>query len=331
MNNKFAAIDIGSNSSLLLILKLRDDGAAYVVLDTKVSTKLSAGTQYGDAMTEAALARQFTALDKFAKILEEQQVESVIACGTQVFRNANNGSQVADVISKRYGWQMDIISGEREAELSFRAATTGLTDIREARIVLDVGGGSSEVIFGQREKIIQSRSFPVGAVSLTERFSLEGETISSQNLEQARQYLHALFSANNTFQTESTPRADDLAVNEDLTERRDVVAVGGTAATLAALNLEQKIFDPRTIHGVRLTETWIADKITCLSRLGIAQRRNLMPYDPDRAEIIVAGALIISVLLDRLGATRLIVSNCGLRWGLITSGFSQLQHARIEQ
>ncbi len=313
MNPKFAAIDIGSNSSLLLILELGNDRVAKVVIDTKASTRLSSGTHDGAAMGEEALARQFAALDKFAEILNEQRVASVIACGTQVFRNARNGRDIAAEISRRYGWRMEIISGGREAELSFRAATTGLGNVGEKRTVIDVGGGSSEVIFGTGDRIDWSQSYPVGAVSITEKFGTD--------LVAARKYIVETLAelSDHDFQAQSTG------------ERTEIFAVGGTAVTLAAIGLGQRIFDPRAIHGVRLTRTGIEETISKLGLMGSVQRRELMPFDPDRADIIVGGSLILSVILERLGATQAVVSNCGLRWGLIAAGFPQLEQARIEQ
>lgn len=264
-------------------------------------------------MGKEALARQFAALDEFDGILTEHRVESVIACGTQVFRNASNGREIAAEITHRYGWEMQIISGEREAELSYRAATTGLSNVGERRVVIDVGGGSSEVIFGTGNQIDWSKSYPIGAVSITERFE--------NDLKGARTFVSELVTELRECQLE----------HNHPEERREVYAVGGTATTLAAVSLGQKIFEPRQVHGVRLTGTWIEDTINYLFRMSSLKRRELMPFDPDRADIIVGGSLILSVILDRLGATQVVVSNCGLRWGLIVASFPQLQQARIEQ
>lgn len=321
MSEKFAAIDIGSNSSLLLILEAGDDRVARVVIDTKVSTKLSSGTHLGDAISAAALERQYAALDKFAVILNQHQIKNVVACGTQVFRVAANGKQVAEEISRRYGWRMEIISGEREAQLSYRAAATGLEGIADERMVMDVGGGSSEVIVGDGERIAFAHSFPVGAVSLTERFDLESGDRNHARIEAATSYLKELF------QDKEMPQ--QLAKSS--ASKRCVIAVGGTAATLAALKLEQKIFVPKSIHGVELSKAWTQEQIVKLFNMEREERRGLLPFDPDRADIIVGGALIIECLLERLESESLIVSNCGLRWGLISDAFAQLKGVRIEQ
>lgn len=313
LNRKFAAIDIGSNSSLLLILELIDDNIAKVVIDAKTSTRLSSGTHDGAAMGEDPLTRQFSALDKFAEILKDNHVDSIAACGTQVFRNASNGREVAAEITRRYGWDMQIISGEREAELSYQAATTGFSNVGENRIVIDIGGGSSEVIFGKNDQIVWSHSFPIGAVSITDRFG--------SNLAAARTFIDETLTELKTARSKSRMTDNDAKA----------IAVGGTAATLAAISLEQKIFNPKAIHGVELSRIWIEKAIGRLNGLDTTKRRELMPFDPDRADIIVAGALIMSIILDKVNASQVTVSNCGLRWGLIKAAFPQVGHARIEQ
>ncbi len=325
MSSRFAAIDIGSNSSLLLILELGGDNIVRVVIDTKTSTRLSAGTQYGDAIGEDALRRQFSALDKFAQLLRENHVETTIACGTQVFRVASNAAKIAEEIARRYDWRFEIISGEREAQLSFKAATSGLTDVRNRRIILDVGGGSSEVVSGVADNIVWSHSFPVGAVSLTERFGLNRQ-ITPAKLSDARAFLERIFS--DLSAVLQTAVNNESAGPDDYPE---LVAVGGTSTTLAAISLGQKIFGPNAIHGVRMNRQSIQRQLAELGKIEAAERRELIPFDPDRAEIIVGGATIIDFLMEKLAATSLTVSNCGLRWGLILDTFPQLQRVEIAQ
>lgn len=318
LTTKFAAIDIGSNSTLLLIIEVGNDGVGRVVIDTKASTKLSSGTQYGAPIGEEALARQYAVLEKFASVLKQHQVANVVACGTQVFRAAANGQKIGEAIARRFGWGFQIISGEREAALSYRASCSGLTGIGAHRVVMDVGGGSSEVILGEGNDIRWSKSYPVGAVSLTERFGLHGQILSPAQLAPANDYLRGLFA--------DIPSEQRLGGPE-----REVISVGGTAATLGAVKLGQKIFVPSAVHGVETSKDWIDSQITELGRMDLARRRELMPFDPDRAEIIVGGALIVSRLLEELGANRLRISNRGLRWGVIIDSFAQLQQAQIEQ
>ncbi len=303
-----ASIDIGSNSSLLLVVERQSDGRLTVVLDTKASTRLSTGVDKTGIIDPEALARQIAVLDQFDTIIKQEKVDRVYACGTQVFRAANNGPALAAMIAKQYGWQMEIISGTREAELSYRAAATGLEKIAERRIVVDVGGGSSEVIFGKGDTIERSRSFPVGAVNLTESCGLDillNETKRQRVAERLAQAFDGL-------ERMGRPAFD-----------AKLLAVGGTAATLGAVSLGLKEFIADKVHGTVLTRGWIDGQITEYGAISSRGRAQDMPFDPDRAEIIVGGAMILSYLLCQFSIERLIVSNRGLRWGLLLDQISR--------
>lgn len=317
MRKRFAAIDIGSNSSLLLILELGSDCVARTIIDTKISTRLSEGTQKSGEIGEAALARQFNALNSFAETIRNENVDHVVACGTQVFRVARNGKGIAGEIGRRYGWTMEIISGDREAQLSYLAAGTGLSGIASERIVLDVGGGSSEVIFGRGAEIIRSQSFPIGAVNLTEKFGLY-RVVDKAVLNEVAIYLDDVFGPLDT-------------MNPFQNNSASLIAVAGTAVTLTGIKMELKKFDPKQVHGVQLTRGWISEILRKLGSIESDKRREFMPFDPDRAEIIVGGASILEFLANKLKTDVLTVSNCGLRWGLIMSAFPQLSGVTIEQ
>lgn len=304
---RLAAVDIGSNSSLLLIVEGNDSGQLRVLVDTKASTRLSAGAAAGGVITPEALARQIAVLDKFAAIIKDFEVSEVHACGTQVFRSATNGPVLATLIAKQYDWTMEIISGAHEAELSYRAAATGLTNVPERRIVLDVGGGSSEVIFGARDRIERSKSFAIGAVNLTESCGLD-TLLTEAKRASALEHMADAFTG--------LDRMGRPAFNAQ------VIAVGGTATTLGAMSLNLTEFDPDRVHGTMLSRVWIEEQIAHLGAISSLGRSKYMPFDPDRAEIIVGGALILHYLLRQFAFEKLTVSNRGLRWGLILAALA---------
>ncbi len=312
---RYAAIDIGSNSSLLLIVERTHFGAVRVQVDTKLSTKLSSGATAGNLITREAIERQFGALDRFAELLTNYHATKVTVCGTQVFRVTRNGPDLAAEIARRYGWKVEIIDGNREAELSYKAAASGLSSIPHERIVFDVGGGSSEVIFGKGSQIEFARSFPMGAVKLAELCNLTGK-VDAQKAEVARRQLGSTISAT---ALEPVPRA------------QYAIAVGGTAVTFATLLLGRQVFDPVQVHGVRLDREWLAETVAKLSAMSTEERRTLLAFDPDRAEIIVAGGLILTYLIDLLQCEGLTVSNRGLRWGMLLDRFKELDLSEIKQ
>jgi len=312
--SRYASIDIGSNSTLLLIVERKHRGGVRVLVDTKLSTKLSYGAAAGNAITQAGIERQFAALDRIQDILANYHMTQIVVCATQVFRIAGNGPELAAEIARRYGWKVEIIDGRREAELSYRAAATGLTAVPQERVVFDVGGGSTEIVSGREDRINFAHSFPIGAVKLAEACALT-DRVSSSKMEAAMSHLGAFMPAD-SFAT--VPRG------------RYVIAVGGTAATLAALKLGRQVFDPALIHGVILSREWLEKTTTDLSGMTALERGARLVFDPDRAEIIVAGGSIINYLVEMLQCTGVTVSNRGLRWGILLDRYSELAASTIK-
>jgi exopolyphosphatase/guanosine-5'-triphosphate,3'-diphosphate pyrophosphatase len=312
--SRYAAIDIGSNSTLLLIVERKRLGGVRVLVDTKLSTKLSYGAAVGNAITQAGIERQFVALDRIQDILANYHVARIVACATQVFRVAGNGPELAAGIARRYGWKVEIIDGRKEAELSYRAAATGLTDVPQERVVFDVGGGSTEIVSGREDQINFAQSFPIGAVKLAEACALTDRVSASKK--------NAAMSHLGTFMP-----VDGFAT---VPRGRYAIAVGGTAATLAALKLDRQVFDPVLIHGVILSREWLEKTTTDLSGMTTLERGARLVFDPDRAEIIVAGGLILNYLVEMLQCTGVRVSNRGLRWGVLLGRYSELANSMIK-
>lgn len=322
MNSRFAAIDIGSNSSLLLVVELAPEGIAKAVIDVKATTRLSTGVGTNGTISPESIKRQFDALDGFQELLIDHGVEQAVACGTQVFRCAENGEALAESIRDRYGWPMLILTGEQEAALSYLAAATGVTDARRRRIVLDIGGGSTEVVVGDGSEIETERSYPVGAVNLTERCGLD-QALTAERRVAATSALREII-----------PECDagsQILPAELEAEEHTLLAVGGTAVTLAAVSEGVSEFSGTKVHGIRLDRGQLNKLIERLGSASVEERAKMMPFDPDRAEIIVGGALILEYLLNLVGASRVTISNRGLRWGVLTDAFPQISAERIQQ
>ena len=285
-----------------------------MLVDTKLSTKLSYGATVGNSITEDGIERQFAALDRIQNLLTNYHVAQIVICATQVFRVADNGPELAAEIARRYGWKVEIIDGHTEAEWSYRAAATGLTDVPQERIVFDVGGGSTEIVSGRKDRIDLAQSFPIGAVKLAEACALT-DKVNADMMKAAMSHLGTFLPA------------DSLAT---VPRGRYAIAVGGTAATLAALKLDRQVFDPALIHGVILSREWLEKTTTDLAARTALERRAWLVFDPDRAEIIVAGGLILNNLVDMLQCTGITVSNRGLRWGALLDRFSELAISMIK-
>jgi exopolyphosphatase/guanosine-5'-triphosphate,3'-diphosphate pyrophosphatase len=314
VREKFAAVDIGSNSCLLLIVEKISAEEATVLLDTRRSTRVSADVAKGGAIGDQASATLFQALEEFQSLIHENQVGGIAAVATQVFRTAKNGELIAEQIRDRFGWPLEIVSGEMEARLSYLAATSGLEEISDRRIVADVGGGSTEVISGSGTDADFLHSYSIGAATLTEKFGLH-ELVSNDLVRNVDGYLSSLF------------LGDDVRLPHS---EGDLVLVGGTIATLAAAFQQHSEFDPARVHGATLQADWIEQTSKQLSESTVEQRRAFIPFDPDRAEIILAGTLIVRWLLNWSTRKSLIVSNRGLRWGLLQNKFDALKGLEIK-
>jgi exopolyphosphatase/guanosine-5'-triphosphate,3'-diphosphate pyrophosphatase len=312
--SRYASIDIGSNSTLLLIVERKRLSGVRVLVDTKLSTKLSYGAAVGNAITQDGIERQFAALERIQALLANYHVAQIVVCATQVFRVAGNGPELAAEIARRYGWKVEIIDGSREAELSYRAAATGLSEVPQERVAFDVGGGSTEIVSGHEDRINFAHSFPIGAVKLAEACALT-DRVSADMMKAAMSHLGTFLPA------------DGLAT---VPRGKYAIAVGGTAATLAALKLDRQVFDPALIHGVVLSREWLEKTTADLSELTVFERRERLVFDPDRAEIIVAGGLIINYLVEMLQCAGVTVSNRGLRWGVLLDRYSELVASMIK-
>jgi exopolyphosphatase/guanosine-5'-triphosphate,3'-diphosphate pyrophosphatase len=302
---RYAAVDIGSNSVLLLAVESNRDGKVQVLIDTKKSLRLAEGMSGGGRLRDSAVDRLLSVLEAFSDSLEQLRVDSVTVCATQLFRIADNGQEVARELGKRFDWTVSVISGMEEARLSYLAAATGLKEASEQRTVVDVGGGSTEVVHGVSEKIEFRRSFPIGAVALSEEFNLV-DVVSASALEDARRSVLSFLNGE--------PALDEL-------RGQYLVVVGGTAMTLGAIYRSEKEFNPERLHGVKLRKDWLARISLKLAEMEQEEREELMPFDCDRAAIIVGGCLIIETLTQLLDVEEITISNRGLRWGLLRDQF----------
>ena len=307
-----AAIDIGTNSVKLTVGRYNGDRLE-IVTDTTRITRLGKGVDAGGRLDSAAIDRTLDALHEFIQLAQAGGATRIAVIGTSALRDAANGAEFVDAarvaLLPAHG-TIEIIAGEREAALIYTAARRDpdlrrLTGGALAVAVTDVGGGSTEVVIGAGEAVQFAGSLQLGAVRLTERAGMvsdpptDGELIAATAI--ARELLHA------------APASTGGGVV--------VVGSGGTAANLAAMQWrEENPETPLTIdtlHGMTLTRAQITDRIARLAALPLAARRNTPGLEPDRADVIVAGAIIQAEALARLGADSLLVSLRGLRYGLL--------------
>jgi len=304
-----AALDVGTNSVLMLVAEPAPGGGPRRLFDRSHVTRLGEGLARSGRIGAAGEARTLEALREFARQARALGVERAAAVGTMCLRTAENAAGFMARARAESGFELEAISGQAEARLTFRGVTAELPARAERLALLDPGGGSTEVTFGQggaAPRIERQTSLDVGVVGLTERF-LRADPVAPAELAALRAYL-----ADEGYAGVRPERPFDL-----------LVAVGGSATTLAAVELALEPYDPDRVHGLRLSRADLERLLARLVALPVAERARLPGLEPKRAEVLPAGAAILLALLDKLGADSLVVSDRGLRHGLWLERFGQ--------
>ena len=288
---RVAAIDLGSNSFLCLIAEKDSQGKIKEIYDTIEFVKLGEGVHKNKAFSEGALERAEKAFQKFAQKIKEYKVDKIGSVATSAARDVTNKDRFFD-LGKKYGIPIEIISGENEGDYTYLGVKSGRANGDFS--VLDIGGGSTEIAYKSNETLI-AKSFNVGCVRLTELF-LKSNPEKPNEIEEFRNYLK-----------EKMPSMDFGGL--------EMVAVAGTPTTLASLHL-QKDFDPNLIDNFVLTKQHVKDLISKFNMLTIEERKKLKGIDAPRADVIMAGALILEHVMNICQIPSVTVSCRGVRYGL---------------
>lgn len=295
MQKRIAAIDMGTNSFLCLIADV--SGSTLTVIEDHAKVvRLGEKVNQNKAFLPQALARAQDCLKNFKNIIDKNNVDKIVATATSAARDAKNGGELKKICDD-LGIPMHIIGGSREAELSFIGAVSNVENYKTKKIlVVDVGGGSTEYIYSEPNKKIMATSFNVGCVRLTEMF-LEKDPIDEKELYDLRAHAEKTIAAYGK-------------VNPDL-----IIAVAGTPTTLACV--EQKIdFDESKVDGYFLTKEKLFDLLQRLSSLSLEKRKSLPGLEPLRADVIIAGIVMLQLSLDLGNKNEMQVSTRGLRYGV---------------
>ena len=227
----------------------------------------------------------------------------IAAVGTAGMRSAENSAELVEVVRERCGVGIEVISGEEEARLAYRAATSELDVGRESLVVFDTGGGSTEFTFGRNGRVEERFSVDVGAARYTERFDLDG-AVSDEGVATA---LDAI--------------AADLTKLEGRQPPAALVGMGGALTNLAAVRHRLATYDAAVVQGTLLDRAEVNRQIDLYRTRTAEQRREIVGLQPARAEVILAGACIVRTVLDKLQCDELTVSDRGLRHSLIVERF----------
>ena len=299
---RVAAIDIGTNSVLLLIAEPRA-GVLEPVSERATITRLGEDVDARRALAPQAAERTLACLESYARELRAFGVERVAAVGTSALRDAAGGAEFLDQAELLLGVRPRVISGREEAELTFHGSLSGLPTPAGAVCVFDVGGGSTEIIRGRsadgaKSVVEHAVSLDIGSVRLFERHVRHDPPLPEEMARIDDDIESALAAAG---------AAEPHAV---------LVGVAGTVTTLVAIELGLPSYDSARVHGFTLTRA-VADALAArLAALTLAERRELAGLEPKRADVIVVGAAIVRSVLAWSGRAGLVVSDRGVRWGL---------------
>lgn len=303
--NRVAAIDIGTNTVLLLVAE-GSRRAPVAVIERATITRLGRGVDETRRLSPDKIARTVDCLGEYAGLVRQLGVSRLLAVCTSAARDAENGADFLAAATRALGATPRIIEGGEEATLAFDGATTGL-DLAGPITVFDIGGGSTEIIRGtcshDGAKLETAVSIDIGSVRLTER--------------------HVRLDPPSPEELRAVESDIDLNLPQSLPAETGVlVGVAGTMTTLAAIDKELDTYDPSVVHGAVLRKSSVARILERLSRMSLAERRTVRGLDPARADVIIAGALVALRLIERAGADSVVVSDRGVRWGLAKTGLS---------
>ncbi|NOX67217.1 MAG: hypothetical protein GXO85_15825 [Chlorobi bacterium] len=297
---KVASIDIGSNTVLLLIAEVDIENQKLVpLLNEYRMPRISKGLDASNIISESAVELLLAVLREYKDIIKEHNCSNVLVNATQALRVANNSEQIIASIKKNLGFDINIITGTREAYLSFLGAQSGF-DLDNSALVIDIGGASTEIIHGHKDDISFQKSFPIGVVTLTEKY-LHSE-ISDKTLSEAENYIINVLN-----------ELSDLDVINS-----SVIAVAGTPTTLACAKQNLTEYSDVKVEGYKLADDDLIEFIEIFKSLSskkiLEKFGNVME---GREDIILAGTLILNNILKLLKKKLLYVSGRGLRYGAI--------------
>lgn len=291
---RVAIVDIGTNSTRLLVCDIDEDRVTDELERRSTVTRLGAGVDADGRLGEEGMERVFATLEDYREITDRLDAERSIAVLTSAVREAANGEEFAQQVEQRYQLKPHILSGDEEAGLTFLGATSERDPSDTTpTTVIDIGGGSTEIVIGRGRDAAFHVSIRAGVVRMTERH-IHSDPPTDDELEQTREDVRSLL-------VDGVPSERRGAVKR-------AIAVAGTATSLAAIAQELEPYDPCRVHGYGLAREECNAILARLASLPVAARREVAGLHPDRAPTIVAGVLILDEVLTLFGLERVEVS-----------------------
>jgi exopolyphosphatase/guanosine-5'-triphosphate,3'-diphosphate pyrophosphatase len=308
---RVAAIDCGTNSLRLLVADLPDDGGALVEVTRRMRiVRLGRGVDRTGRLDPAAIERTREALAEYADQIRELGAQRIRMVATSATRDASNADDFHAMVTATLGQAPEVVSGEEEARLSFAGAVAGLPAAAPVPyLVVDIGGGSTEFVLGGATSptgtsVAHAVSVDIGCVRMTERH-LSSDPPTAAQVEAA--------------QADIAAAVDRALAVVPARSARTLVGLAGSVTTVAALALRLTGYDPKMIHHARIPYRDVATVTATLLGLTHEQRLALPPMHPGRADVIGAGALVLRVVMEKVGADSVVASEHDILDGIAAS------------
>jgi exopolyphosphatase/guanosine-5'-triphosphate,3'-diphosphate pyrophosphatase len=295
---KIASIDIGTNTILLLIAEV-EGGRIHPLREIETVARLGEGLQKNGILLKEAMDRGIQTLAQYLKWSQEMGVQEIFAAGTSALREAKNSEDFLGLAKRKLNLSIEVISGEEEAQLSFLAVAKDLQEREKSILVVDIGGGSTEFILGKGFQIVQWVSLPIGSVRFTENF-LHSDPVQEEDWEKMERKIKE--------QLANVPHPETTA---------SMVAVGGTATTLASVEQGLKDFVAEKIHHFVLGRKALRNQLDLYRSKTIEERKKIPGLAPARADVILAGGAVLYLAMEELQCPSVLISCHGVRYGLL--------------
>jgi exopolyphosphatase/guanosine-5'-triphosphate,3'-diphosphate pyrophosphatase len=308
-NRRIATIDVGTNTILLLVAEVDDDGAFRVLTDRAEIARLGEGVDRTRSLSAAGVERALEVLREYVHACRNFDVEEIAAAGTSALRDALNAKSFLTRLKHEFKLDLRVLSGREEAAYSYLAVQKGLQLDAQDVLVVDVGGGSTEFIWAKDGKLHGWASLDVGSVRLTERF-LASDPARREECDRLIQTVD---------QSLTKLLADWGALRQvkDESSRLAMVGIAGTFTTLSAVEKGLTHYSHSEVHGSRLTRVEVERQVELYRASTIAERKRIPGLEPKRADVILAGALAIQRIMTLFDIDEAIVSDQGIRYGLL--------------
>ena len=295
---RLVSIDIGTNTILLLIAEVEEEKIK-PLFEMETVVRLGEGVQESGILTKEAMDRGIETLSHYLERCQAMKAQKIFAVGTSALREAKNSAEFLRLVKEKTNLSIEVISGEEEARLSFLAVSKDLMEVNEPILVVDVGGGSTEFILGRGNRVDQWTSLPLGSVRFTEQF-LHSDPVSQEEWNIMEKRIREL-----------------LAEIPHSQEPFSMVAVGGTATTLASVDQGLEEFIPEKIHHFVLRKEALRNQLLLYRSKSVKERKKIPGLPAARADVILAGGAILYLTMEDLGCPSVLISCHGVRYGLL--------------